>query len=189
MGVKAIKEHYKVVHIVHKVGDNVYIGSPMAPDLIGITAEGVIIKPYEDLWDRKGELTRYQNEIKADPRLFVELLNKADEFSESNVVYTWDGNEIVEDKAEKLGFPNTTHSGVLQYDKSHFTDKREAVEWALKNASSSAEFYNERIDVLRKDIEAVEAKVAKNKGDAEMLTRMLEDIDNGNLVINDWKRK
>jgi len=176
MGVKAIKKHYNIGHIVHKVGDIIYIGSPLVHDLIGISSEGVIIKPYDDRWDRKGEIMRYQDEIKSNPNMFVELLKSTDEFSESTTVYTWDGNQIVEDKTEKLGFPNVTHSGVLQYDDSHFTVKREAIEKAAKNALSSAEFYNERIDALKKDIQVVESKVAKNKGDAEMLARMLEEI-------------
>lgn len=181
MGVKSIKKHYKIGHIVHKVGDIIYIGSPMVHDLIGISSQGVIIKPYDDRWDRKGELMRYQNEIRADPNLFIELLNSTDEFSESTTVYTWDGSQIVEDKAEQLGFPNTTHSGVLQYDGSHFTNKRNAVEWALKNALSSAEFYNERINVLKKDIVSLESKVDKSNDDAEMLTKMMEVIDLENM--------
>jgi hypothetical protein len=181
MGVKAIKKHYNIGHIVHKVGDIVYIGSPMVHDLIGISAEGVIIKPYDDLWDRKGELMRYQDEINSDSNLFVNLLNSADEFTESTTVYTWDGSQIVEDKAEKLGFPNTTHSGILQYDDSHYTNKREAIEKAAKNALSSAEFYNDRINVLKKDIEALESKVDKSNVDAKMLTKMMAEIDLENM--------
>lgn len=177
MGVKSIKEHYKIVHIVHKEDGVIHIGSPLSPSIIVIGTDGVITKRNDSRWSSNADLERYQKEIDADASLFVQLLNQEDQFEQSITVYSWDGNDIVEELTEKVGWPNTTHSGVLQYDNSHYTDKSQAIQHTLSNLNSGIRVYTERVEDLKKEIVTTQDRISKRQASADRLVQMLKEIE------------
>ena len=135
MGIKALKERYRIEHIVQldKNGD-ILIGSPYVNCIIRISPEGKILKRYED--GRINEdLRRYQQEMDEDVLTgeLKRLIDLPDTFGELTPVYTCKGANIVKKFCEKTGWPNITTDGELMYENNFFLTPAKAYEYLLRN--------------------------------------------------------
>jgi hypothetical protein len=143
MAWKAIKEHYRIDHSVQVVpGKGICIGSPFVHDLLTIDPEGRVI--VGKLGVRAGDkLSRYRDEMEADPAKLKDLMEQPDVFERSIAVYTYEGADIIECACEELGWPNVTHDGRMMYENTFSPDRAEVVAWAVRSARSSIEAWTE----------------------------------------------
>jgi hypothetical protein len=142
MGIKAIKEKYKIEHIVQKEGDTICIGSPYMHDIICLNAEGRLTKmyknrEYDDGWSTNEDLKRYQEEMLIDQESgeLKRLINLNDDVNELITVFTYNGGRVVKKYCEVYGWPNTTIDGELMYDNTFFKTYKEAYIALLKETS------------------------------------------------------
>lgn len=71
MGIKKLKEKYKIEHTVCRTEKGICIGSPYIHDIIVISNEGKFLKKYkdgkyDDGWSTNEKLKRYQEEMLSD---------------------------------------------------------------------------------------------------------------------------
>ncbi len=151
MGWKAVKEHYQIGHIVHMQPQGLCIGSGYIPDLIVVGPDGQLVKKLDSHFNK--DLSRYQEEMLADPAKLRELLETPDQFARSIPVYTYKGAEILEKHCEALGYPNITHDGDLQYDNTYSGDRDQVVRWAKRSAALGAAHTRRWIEDLEKKLE------------------------------------
>ncbi|MBF5091955.1 hypothetical protein F1640_18545 [Novosphingobium sp. NBM11] len=147
MGWKAIKDHYRIGHMVHVRDGLICIGSPFIPDIITLNPFGQFVKRYDPGrgWPQNDDLARYMAEIEADPEKCRELAQAEDVFATTIPVYTYDENSIIECACEELGYPNVTHDGRLMYDNTFSPDRAEVVRWAVRSARGRVSIYAERV--------------------------------------------
>jgi hypothetical protein len=150
MGWKTVKEEYGIVHTVCVNEDGVLcIGSPYIHDIIRISSEGAVIKPYRDKHNE--DLARYQSEFDADPERLRRAVKAEDLFCRSLPVYTFDGADIIEEECDAYGWPNVTHNGKLMYENTFSQDRTVVIGWAIKDAECRAKWAAENIARLDAD--------------------------------------
>lgn len=182
MGWKAVRDHYRVEHIVQITSDGICIGSPYIHNIIVISADrGEITKRYDPArgWSRNENLDRYQTEMDADPFKLAALVATNDQFERSIPVFTYEGGAIIEKQCEELGFPNVTHDGAMQFENTFSPDAGLVREWAIDNAKAGIEWMAEsvveaedeltrrrdRLEQRRVDLRQLEAIAASPKKD------------------------
>lgn len=149
MGWKAVKDYYRIGHIVQVRNGRICIGSPYIPEIIVIDADGNITKRDSS----NADLKRYMKEFSENLKKLSDLVQQPDEFERSIPVFTYDGGKIIEKQCENLGWPNVTHDGEIMYDNTHSADRGKVVEWAKKNAEAWIKNVLERIAQQEKEIE------------------------------------
>lgn len=166
MGWKAVKEHYRIVHIVHVKDQGICIGSPYINDIMLIDRGGRLVKRYEG--NSNKDLMRYQQEMDADPDTLRRLVEAADEFEKSVTVYTYEGGDIIEKRCEQLGYPHVTHDGELMYENTFSADKQYIIARAKLNAKAGIDGWGrtvseteQRLSEQRALLAAEEAALAK----------------------------
>lgn len=139
MGIKALKNKYKIEHIVTKQDNHILIGSPYIRDIIKINMEGEIVikyknRKYDDGWNTNEDLKRYQEEMIADQESgeLRRIVNLQDIFTNLKPVFTSKGGEIIETQCEAYGWPNTDIKGNLMYDNTYHKTYAEAYKYLLK---------------------------------------------------------
>lgn len=144
MGTKAIKEKYKIGHIVQREGDIIWIGSPYIHDIIGINLDGKLTKMYKDRkyndgWNTNEDLKRYQEEMIIDQESgeLKRLVNLSDNINVDSLitVFTHKGGKIVKKYCEVYGWPNITIDGELMYENTFFRTYNEAYKSLLLDTS------------------------------------------------------
>lgn len=155
MGWKNVKNHYRIEHFVHLRNGNLCIGSPYIPDIIVVQPDGTLLKVERSA---SADLQRYQNDIKADPATFQQLMQEPDQFDASITVYTYADGQILTQQCEEPGWPNVTHDGQLMYENTHFTDRAMCIEKAIRD-------YDAGISLTRRDITDSEARLQSLRGD------------------------
>lgn len=128
MGVKAIKERYRINHIVQKTSEgNICIGSQLCHDLITIRPNGKL----STTWDfRKGEqLYQYMQDLTADSQSgeLQHLFHVQDPLGPTIPVYTYEGGRVIVKACEEFGWPNTTTDGEIMYENRHYLTRAEAL--------------------------------------------------------------
>lgn len=174
MGFKAVKEHYRIGHIVRRDHSGLAIGSGYIDDIIVVSPAGKVLKRHNRDND---ELGRYQREIEEDPAKFAELFARADVFTKSLRVYTYSGGEIVEAFCEKLGYPNQTHDGELLYENRYSNDISKVVEWAKVNAALGVRSCKRTIRDLEERLRNARDRLAKEQADLAKLDQDYPDVD------------
>ena len=172
MGWKAVRDHYRVEHIVQVTSAGICIGSPYIHDIIVISAErGEITKRYDPGrgWSRIGNLDRYQAEMDADPFKLAELVAAQDTFERSIPVYTYEGGEIIEKQCEELGWPNVTHDGCIQFENTFSPDSGLVRTWAIDNAKSGIEWMTESVEEAERELAEKRERLAKREADLRQL--------------------
>lgn len=134
MGWKAIRDHYKIEHIVQVTDAGICIGSPYNYDLIVMGLDGVLKKRDDGRVNEK--LRRYMADFDRDPEKLRELAIAHDEFTTDVTVWTYDGGQIIEKQCETPGWPNVTHDGQMMYDNTFSTDPQQVIKWAKENAAA-----------------------------------------------------
>lgn len=164
MGWKQVKEHYGITgpnRLVHVVDGEILIGVGYIPDLMKVSADGMLIKK-DDLL-RSEDFARYAAAMEADPEKLLELVQAPDTFCASVTVYTYDGGTIIEKQCETPGWPNVTHDGQLMYENTHSTDKATVVEWARKNAAAGVRMCLRRVEEVEADLTKAREWLAKEQ--------------------------
>lgn len=144
MGVKAIENKYRVVHIVQlrefSVSHDKYelclcIGSAYIPECIVVSLEGKIIKGAPDR--SNADLNRYYIEMKQDEGETLKgLIHEKDVYAEVIPVYTFDNGRVIKKFGEpsRIGFPNTFTDGEIMYNNVIFNDIESARAACRKDA-------------------------------------------------------
>ena len=161
MGWKNVKEHYRIGHNVQVTPAGICIGSGYVHDLIVVALDGTLAKRYEsrsneDLW-------RYQREMDADPSTLLKLINEPDIFRASIAVYTYDGGAVVEKKCEALGWPNTTHDGLMMYENMFSADRNLVAKWAARNALAGIRLRQMQIERMEQELSEYRHAVALDR--------------------------
>lgn len=160
MGVKALRNHYNIRHTVHVVEGFILIGSGYISDLIKITPGGKIVKK-NSVISSGSTLDCLIHDIESDPDLFAELFAQQDEFEQSITVYTYQDDKIIEKQCEHLGWPNTTHDGVIMYDNTFSTNKDVIIEKAKENILYALNGYRHRKKKIMNDLATLDANLTR----------------------------
>lgn len=168
MGWKAVKDHYRIGHIVHMIGDDLLIGGAYVSEIIRVSPDGAV-EEKSTMRPLGGDLARYVQEIRGDAATYRALLASTDVFSASIPVYGWSGSTIVEDFCEEYGWPNATHSGALMWDGHFFLDRDDAVRRAVVGAKGRISSFHERIEELEEKLAERKASLAGAQGDLDDL--------------------
>lgn len=172
MGWKAVRDHYRIEHIVQVTDKGICIGSGYIHDCIVIDKNrGEVITRYDPSpgWSRNADLLRYQAEMDADPFKLAELVAAPDRFERSITVFTYAGGEILEKQCEELGWPNVTHNGLIQYENMFSTDRGLVRSWAIDNARAGVEWRREQVAQAKVDLEELEKQLAQREADLRQL--------------------
>ncbi len=136
MGIKSIKEKYKIKHIIQKCDGNICIGSGYVHDIIKISPDGELIK----VWDRNSsnpDLKRYIEEMSADELTgeLKRLFHEEDSFriGELKPIFTTKAGFVILALCEKYGYPNTTIEGEIMYENTFFMNYSDAIEYLKKD--------------------------------------------------------
>tara|TARA_R110001592_G_scaffold211135_2_gene462855 strand:- start:2044 stop:2580 length:537 start_codon:yes stop_codon:yes gene_type:complete len=175
MGVQLIKKHFSIEHIVHRIGDNIFIGSPYISQMLKFNLKGVLIEGADRL-GRNDELKGYVKNISANMNVFTELAKKPDPINNRVPIFCFAEDEvtIIETHCECAGWPNTTHEGQLMYENSHFADKEKAIRHGISNAKAGVSIFKRRMDELMREIEDATKEKAKYESAYAQLTEILE---------------
>lgn len=168
MGWKAIRDHYRIGHIVHVREGDVLIGSPMVSQLVTIRPDGTIVP--NSIVRNDGVLNRYMDEMREDVPKLLDLMHSEDVFDASIPVFTWEGADIVEDACEEFGWPNVTHSGALMYENTFFLDRSDAVRKAFSSARYRIDAWGEHVEEARKSLIEKEKRLSGVQDDLARLT-------------------
>lgn len=171
MGWKAIKENYRIGHIVQVTDEGICIGSGYIHDLIVISPDGSKVTPVS--YGLSGDLVRIYDEITADLDKAKELLSIEDKFENSITVYTYEGSNILEKQCEALGWPNVTHDGRLMYDNTYSIDRGQVIRWALKGSEASVEAFAEFIADQEKRLTEIRGRYEQAVTDRDALAKMV----------------
>lgn len=171
MGIKKIKKHYRIDHIVQRHARGILVGSAYVGDLLVFSDEGALVER-SSIGTRDEDLNRYVSEIEDDPALFAALLAEEDVFDKSLKVYTWEGADVVECLCEEYGWPNVTHDGALMYENTYFRSRKKAAEKAKIDAALCVRQWErdlaqteKRLTEVRGYLEESRANLAKLDGD------------------------
>lgn len=132
MGVKAVKEHYRIGHIVHMADGLLCIGSPYSSVILSIGVSGEAAGKWQSNPDSlsNDDLKRYREEISQDIDLFLSVFHTEDQFNASFPVYTVNlKGELETHYCEERGWPNTTHDGILMFDNLFYPTKEKAFKY------------------------------------------------------------
>jgi hypothetical protein len=174
MGWKAVRDHYRIEHIVQVTDAGICIGSPYIHDIIVISIDrGEITRRWGE--PHRGSLARYLEEMDADPFKLSELVAQADVFERSIPVFTYEGGDIIEKQCEQLGYPNVTHDGCIQYENTFSPDAGLVRTWAIDNAKAGIELMKESLAEAVQEVEKRKVRLDKRWADllkleAERLT-------------------
>lgn len=158
MGWKAVRDLYKIEHIVCVQDGLICIGSACDPALIAIDAEGSIVK--RRLTSPNANLKRYMAEMDADPQALRDAVRTKDVFTASIPVYTYKGDQIIEAACEVLGWPSVTHDGDVMYDNTYSTDRDQVVRWAMANLKAAIRLTERELSQSRKDLDGLQSSLA-----------------------------
>lgn len=156
MGWKAIRDHFRIGHIVHVSDGRVCIGSPYVHDLIVIHDDGSLSGYSLDTsggLPSNEDLARYVREMRADPELVRRLLVQEDQFDKSITVWTYDDEQAkaVQKFCEEPNWPNVTHDGQLMMDNTFYETAIEAARYGLRNARAGLRMLSRSLDRAAKD--------------------------------------
>lgn len=155
MGVKNLKEHFNIKHIVHRVGDKICIGLANCSALITIDKDfevtcsrvvggsGVWTDIYEALVEhsKSGKDTGISD--------LQRLIESDDQFTRGFMYSVWyeRRGRIYKSFCEEEGWPNTTITGELMYENTHFKTRKACLAYHVKG--SRREFFRMLRDYIR----------------------------------------
>lgn len=161
MGWKAVKQHYRITHIVHMTPEGLCVGSDYITDLIVIGRDGAVSKRYDGR--SNADLLRYQTEFDADPEKLRELFAMEDQFAAAIKVYTYAGAQILEKYCEATGYPNVTHDGCLIYENTFSTDRDQVVSWAKRNAALGVKYTEKSVRDLERQLATFKQRLVRER--------------------------
>lgn len=159
MGIKRLKEKYKIEHLVQKTEKGICIGSPYYHDIIVLNNEGKFVtmyknRNYNDGWSTNEDLKRYQEEMIIDSEngVLKQIIDEKDDFNNLQPIFTIHDGKLIETFCEKYGYPNLTIEGEMMYENTFFKNKEEAIKYGLNECNGWIEMLEKRIEELKSDI-------------------------------------
>lgn len=166
MGIKLLKEKYKIEHLVQRTDKGICIGSPYYHDIIVLNDEGEFMKMYKDRkyndgWNTNEDLKRYQEEMIVDSEngILKEIIQEPDDYENLNPVFKIDDGKLIETFCENYGYPNLTIEGELMYENTFFKTKEEAVKYGIDECNGWIKMLEERKVELSKEIEKKQDRI------------------------------
>lgn len=166
MGIKSLKEKYKIEHIVQKVDNKICIGSGYVHDIIVIDFNGKIIKKYKDGiyndgWSTNEDLRRYQEAIILDEENgeLKKVIDCKDVLFDLKPIFTVENGKLIETFCEEYEYPNTTIEGFLIYENTFFKTKKEAIDYGLRDCNGWITMLEERKIELEEEIFKKQQKI------------------------------
>jgi len=129
MGWKTVRDHYRINRQVTVTDGIMQFGEAATA-----TFDGRVVRASK--WSQSNEVERWIADLEADPRELAQLMAAPDAFGPSVRIYTYKGDEIVEDLCENPEWPGVTHSGDAIFENTHSTDRDVVVQWAIENAAA-----------------------------------------------------
>ena len=170
MGWKKIKDCYQIGHFVQVTEKGICIGTSYVHDLCVINVMTGAIRENETF---KGFVSKnYPALLDAAPDELLKLINTPDSFTQSLVVYTYIGAQIIEKQCEEYGWPNVTHDGQMMYENIFFKQRGDAIEKAIENAQYSIEHHKERLGTLEEDLKIVRKRLEESSNNLNKLQAM-----------------
>ena len=170
MGWKAIKDRYRIGHLVsvHK-GKGICIGSGYVHDLIRINPETRNVE-----WGNLGpstndHLARYWDEIHQDIQAFWHLVDADDMFDRDLPVFTYEDGAVVQYLCEEYGWPNVTHDGQMMYDNTFFEKEADARMAGVQNAKAGIQSLEATVDRAKQDLAEREGWLAERRSNLAKL--------------------
>jgi len=166
MGWKAVKDHYRVGHLVSiHTGKGICIGSSYVHDLIRIDPTARTVQWGNLGPSRNDDLARYWEEMHADLAAFWRLVNAPDVFEKDLPVFTYEGGEVVKYLCEEYGWPNVTHDGQMMYENTFFPNAEDARAAGIRNAKARVENLQETVKRIEDDLAERRNWLAESKAD------------------------
>lgn len=177
MGVQLIKENFSIGHIVHRIGDGIFIGSPYISQMLKFNLSGILIEGAVRL-DRNEQLTGYVKAIRENAALFTELANKPDVIKHNIPVFHLAEDEmtLVKSHCEQEGWPNTTHEGVLMFENTFFTCPKNAIKHGIRNAEAGVSIFSRSMKQLKCELEEATIEREKCAVAQDTLEKQLEKL-------------
>jgi len=169
MGWKAVRDHYRIDHIVQVTSDGICIGSPYVHDIIVVKDGKRVHSDYGVRRNLNGELGRIVKEMDADAPKLAELAATEDTFERSIPVYTYEGGSILEKQCEELGYPNVTHDGLIQYENTFSPDAGLVLTWAIDSAKAGVEWRREAVTHAEQMLADAKVSLAQREEDLRQL--------------------
>lgn len=126
MGIKRLKEVFKIEHIVRREGNSIHIGSAYCPALIKIDVEFQITK---SSIVSSGELMGLYFALRQASKegMLKRIIEETEVYKNPKPVYTNRNGKIKKEFCEKYGWPNLTTKGQLMYDNTFFKSRKDAL--------------------------------------------------------------
>ena len=108
---------------------------------------------------------------------FADIIHGNDEIDNPISVFCAENGKIIEEYTDEFGWPNTTHTGKVMYENTHFRMKREAIERGISESEAAIQNLNEAILGLEKEIKRKKRYLNKVKGELWDYRYMLDGMD------------
>lgn len=152
------------------------IGSPLCHDLIAVDKQTMKIKLALDPFNegRKTLEGRANGEL-----LFIydrlvemigtgelnDIINGDDVIENPLPVFYVDDGKLIETVTDCYGWPNTTITGELMYDNTHFKSRKKAIEKGISELGYAIENMEERVIQCQNDLQKANDRLSKYKND------------------------
>jgi len=156
--------------------DYIAIGSPLCHDLIAVDKKTMKIKLALDTWNegRKSLERKSTEEL-----LFIydklndliktgeinDIINGDDVVENPLPVFYVDDGKLIETFTDSYGWPNTTITGELMYDNTHFKSRKKVIEKGISELGYAIENMNERVIQCQNDLQKANDRLSKYKND------------------------
>ena len=170
MGWKAVKDHYRIGHLVaFYEGEGLCIGSGYVHAIILIDPEKRTIREGTLGISGNADLRRYWEEFHSDTSKLWELLEHPDEFSRDLPVFTYEGGAVVEYQCEEYGYPNVTHCGQMMYENTFFEKEADARMAGIRNARAGVDALERAVERTQQDLIERQATLAEYRSNLARL--------------------
>ncbi len=163
-------------YTVNNNKEYIAVGSPLCHDLISINKKTLKLKYALDTW-REGRAA-LAKDGKPTELLFIwdklqELIDngqirdiiEGDDIIENPLpVFTVEDGSLIETTTDKYGYPNTTVSGDIMYENTHFPTKLQAIMYGIEEHKAGVSIWKRRIAELEKELAEKMADLQEEEG-------------------------
>lgn len=175
MGWKTFKDRFNILETFEWRGEKLLFSNSIYESLaiVDLKTGEVIPHPYHPtfLSDNYPEICQTPAEE------ILAMFNAEDKFEASIPVYTYSGGDIIEKFCEKPGWPNFTHDGLLMYANRYSIKKDRVVIAAKADNDAGISLITSRIEQLKSELEAANAKLIELNANKEKLDRDYPDLN------------
>ncbi len=142
-------------YCVNNNKDYIAVGSPMRHKLINVDKKTLELNYALDtfhegrkaLLSSNAELLFIYDKLQEliDNGQIKDIIEGQDEIENPITVYTFEDGKLIETFTDKLEWPNTTINGDIMYENTYFKDKKEAIEYGIKECRHYVKMFNEQI--------------------------------------------